>query len=283
MNIPPVIKWSGSKRSQADKIVERMPDKIKTYYEPFCGGASVFIKLATSNKKVKNFVLSDLNADLINLWKEIKGSPEKVYDEYHKTWSGMKSKKTWDQKSKYYYDVRERLNAEKSPFDFMFIMRTSFNGMSRYNRKGDFNAPFHPNRDGILPEKLKEIIYFWSKVLNDNKVDFYCRSYEEIEKTVGEDFIYLDPPYAGIVGLYYGSLADYENLWNFLRKQKADWMLSFDGKTTSTDYTVEIPKDLYLNHEFLNSGNSSFRRLNKKSNSEIVFESLYSNYKYGEK
>ena len=34
----PVIKWTGSKRSQAGKIISFMPNKIDTYYEPFVGG-----------------------------------------------------------------------------------------------------------------------------------------------------------------------------------------------------------------------------------------------------
>ena len=34
----PVIKWSGSKRSQANDILKFFPKQINTYYEPFCGG-----------------------------------------------------------------------------------------------------------------------------------------------------------------------------------------------------------------------------------------------------
>lgn len=37
----PVIKWSGSKRSQCEDIISLFPKEINTYYEPFCGGASV--------------------------------------------------------------------------------------------------------------------------------------------------------------------------------------------------------------------------------------------------
>ena len=32
----PVIKWSGSKRSQAEQILKYFPREIDTYYEPFC-------------------------------------------------------------------------------------------------------------------------------------------------------------------------------------------------------------------------------------------------------
>jgi DNA adenine methylase len=44
----PVIKWSGSKRSQAEEIIKFFPKNINTYFEPFCGGASVFRSLINS-------------------------------------------------------------------------------------------------------------------------------------------------------------------------------------------------------------------------------------------
>ena len=37
----PVIKWSGSKRSQADEIIKYFPTNIDTYYKPLIGGGSI--------------------------------------------------------------------------------------------------------------------------------------------------------------------------------------------------------------------------------------------------
>ena len=42
----PVIKWSGSKRSQCEDILEYFPQTINTYYEPFCGGCSMLMGTA---------------------------------------------------------------------------------------------------------------------------------------------------------------------------------------------------------------------------------------------
>lgn len=64
----PVIKWSGSKRSQCENIIKYFPKEIDTYYEPFCGGASVCRALMESkDHKVNKFACSDLNRDLINI------------------------------------------------------------------------------------------------------------------------------------------------------------------------------------------------------------------------
>lgn len=276
-NIEPVIKWSGSKRKQAEKIISFFPREIETYYEPFCGGGSVFGRLIHSEISVKRYVISDLNGDLISLWVEIIKEPKDIYSHYKKLWTEMNSIIDWEEKKQYYINIRERFNKERSPLDFMFIMRTTFNGMPRYNKNGFFNNPLHPNRNGIIPEKLLKTMESWRDIIKNKNVVFIKQSYEEI-KTSKNDLIYLDPPYGGIKGMYYGTLDNYENLWDFLRNQKCKWLLSFDGKTTSEDYQIKIPDDLYKTHEFLDNGNSSFRRLNGKSNKEYVFESLYKNY-----
>lgn len=42
MKFQPVVKWSGSKRSQSETIVSKIERKqYNTYYEPFCGGCSI--------------------------------------------------------------------------------------------------------------------------------------------------------------------------------------------------------------------------------------------------
>lgn len=85
----PVIKWSGSKRSQAEKILEYFPKEIDTYYEPFCGGASILRRLLDSDIKVNKYVCSDLNNDLISLWNEIKNNHKQVIEHYTKLWNEL--------------------------------------------------------------------------------------------------------------------------------------------------------------------------------------------------
>lgn len=274
MNFQPAIKWSGSKRSQSEEIIKRIKNKeYYTYYEPFCGGCSVLFQLLHSDIKFKRYICSDKNKGLIDLWNEIKNNPEVVVKHYKTMWSELNIDDDKERKKQYFYKIRERYNKYKSPYDFMFIMRTTTNGMPRYNKNGEFNNSFHVTRNGIIPETLAKIVYEWSAKLNEFNVEFIHMEYNEI-KTNLDDFIYLDPPYQNTKGMYYGAI-DYDDLWNWLRNQKCDYLLSFDGKTTSKDMTCEVPNDLYSKHEYLYSGNSSFRRTIGKSNSEYVEESLY--------
>jgi DNA adenine methylase len=269
----PAIKWSGSKRSQSEEIVKRFPKEIDTYYEPFCGGCSVLRQLLHSDIKVNSYICSDINSDLIDLWNLIKKNPREIYEKYKIMWNELNIDDDKERKKQYFYMVRDRFNKYKNPTDFMFIMRTTTNGMPRYNKQGEFNNSFHVTRNGIDPNTFKLIIYEWSDLLNKYDVQFICQNYNEI-KTTENDLMYLDPPYAGTKGMYYGTI-DYEKLWNWLREQRCDYLLSFDGKTTSYDKTYEVPNDIYSKHEYLDNGNSSFRRVIGNSSNEYVYESLY--------
>lgn len=51
----PIIKWSGSKRSQADEILKYVPKEFDTYYEPFIGGGAILYNLHPKNQFVVIF------------------------------------------------------------------------------------------------------------------------------------------------------------------------------------------------------------------------------------
>ena len=269
----PVIKWSGSKRSQAEKILTYFPKEIDTYYEPFCGGASVLRRLLTSDIKVNNYICSDLNNDLIDLWNEIIKNPENIINHYNKLWNELNKDNDINRKREFFNYIRERYNQFHNPLDFMFIMRTTTNGMPRYNKDGNFNNSFHITRNGIMPDKLRKIIYEWNFLLNKNNVKFINCSYEKINPNKN-DFLYLDPPYANTKGMYYGAI-EYSVLWEYLKKLPCKYVLSFDGISGDEDNTWNVPEDIYSKHEYLLSGNSSFKRTIGKSSDSIVYESLY--------
>lgn len=270
----PVIKWSGSKRSQSNDIIKYFPKDIDTYYEPFCGGASVLRALLESDIKVKKYVASDINNDLIKLFIAIKNIPNDVYQHYEELWHSMNDGiDDKGYKKKFFEDVRERYNKYHNPLDFMFIMRTTTNGMPRYNQKGEFNNSFHITRNGINPDTLRKVIFDWSNILNEKNVEFRCCSFNEICPN-DNDFLYLDPPYANTTGMYYGNF-DNAHLFEWIRGLKCRWAMSYDGISGNENNTFAVPKDLYNEHIYLKSGNSSFKRTIGKDRNAMVYESLY--------
>ena len=273
IKIQPVIKWTGSKRSQVHNIISNFPNEIDTYYEPFCGGASVLYALLKSEIKVNRFVLSDLNQDLINLWEIIKNQPKELGDYYEILWTNLNQIDEIGWKSSYYNTVRDRFNKNHNAMDFFFLLRTCFNGMVRYSKDGKFNTSYHLNRNGMLPNKIKMIINDWSKLLNDNNVEFICCDYKNIKPTEN-DFVYLDPPYNKTKGLYHGGI-DNKELFQYMSELPCGYILSYDGFSGDTDSTVNIPQELFDEHLYICSGNSSFKRIVEVDNKAIVRESLY--------
>ena len=68
---------------------------------------------------------------------------------------------------------------------------------------------------------------------------------------------------------------DNKKLFEYLRKIDCSWAMSYDGISGKEDNTFEVPQDLYDEHLYIKSGNSSFKRVIGKSNDSIVYESLY--------
>lgn len=79
----PIIKWVGSKKDAMDKIVAFFPRVISNYHEPFVGGGNMLLyvlQLARERKIDINekVYASDINEDLINMYKHIQAEPAQV-------------------------------------------------------------------------------------------------------------------------------------------------------------------------------------------------------------
>ena len=272
-----LIKWSGSKESQAKKIIEFFPKEIDSYIEPFLGGASIFLELLENNKIINNYLLSDINTELIGIYKLIQNNPDlliETYKQHHKKFNSGDIQYRKD----YFNEIRTKFNLEKKSEDFYFIMRVTTNGMPRYNRNKAFNNSCHFSRPGMNPMDVEKIIKKYHLLFNSNNVIFNNYGYNSIY--YGEnDVIYMDPPYQTIKkgGMYFGDFNnnDFINWLNNI-PENIKWILSYDGKVN--DMEVIHNKPNYIRHEYLISGNSSFRRVIGNSSDTIIHESLYLNY-----
>lgn len=160
----------------------------------------------------------------------------------------------------------------------MFLSRTCVNGLIRFNEKGEFNNSLHYFRKGINPDTLEKIIADWSNHVQNT--EFLADDYKITTASAkAGDVVYLDPPYFHTRGRYFGTI-DFERFLEYLEDlnhRGIKCLLSFDGKRGEEDYMVDLPKGLFKRHEFIPSGNSTFKKVIDKE-TEKVLESLYLNY-----
>lgn len=178
------LKWAGGKYKLVDALSRHLPEG-KRLVEPFVGAGSVFL-----NTDYDEYLLCDINLDLINLYKIVQKEPEKYIAAAKALFVPEKNNK------EAYYQIRTEFNQTKDPFIrsvyFLYMNRHGFNGLCRYNKKGGFNVPFGSYKKPYFPEK--EILAFSEK---SQKAVFKCIGYEQaFEQTEFGDVIYCDPPYA---------------------------------------------------------------------------------------
>lgn len=260
----PIIKWTGSKRYLAKSIETAVFsqinwDKISSIYEPFVGGGSLLPYYPLN----KNVYASDVFITLIEMWNEIKTSPNVFSEEYRLRWTKLQT-----DGDSYYYDVRKNFNITRSKYDFFFLTRTCENGLIRFNRKGEFNASFHVTRPGINPLTLNQIIDEWHQCIQ--RIDFKCMDYGEAMASCDNSCVmFLDPPYNTQQSFYINQVFD-ENLFfdnlERLNQNGTKWILT---------YNSDVPNQLYKQKtKFVSK--SSYNRLSKKMSDS--FETVFLNF-----
>lgn len=265
--VPSLLKWTGSKRGQAARIAALAPPHDR-YVEPFLGGGAVLYHLAGEAT-----VASDLYAPLIGFWRMVQSEPEALVADYADQWRRLQ-----DDLPGYFYAVRDRFNAGKSPADLNFLMRTCVNGIVRFSRAGEFNNSFHLSRRGMGPDRFARAVRTWSTRIAG--VRFLACDYREtLARTGPGDFVYLDPPYAGNRQRYIGGVdaAALFGALDDLNRRGVAWALSFDGRRGETIYRAEVPPSLYKRQLELVSGNSAVAKV-LNGPLEMVSEALYLSY-----
>jgi DNA adenine methylase len=266
-DVPSLLKWTGSKRSQAARIAALAPAHQR-YFEPFLGGGALLYMLGR-----KGSIGGDIYSPLIDFWMMVRDDAERLIEDYANQWAALQADLPG-----YFYVVRDRFNEHRRPEDLNFLMRTCVNGIVRFSRRGEFNNSFHLSRRGMLPHRFAKIVRDWSAHLQG--IEFRRGDFEETTSDAGVgDFVYLDPPYAGNKQRYIGDL-DFERFCHVLESfnhRGVRWALSFDGARGGTAYDYSIPEDIFVRKVMLNSGYSAVAKV-LNGPVEMVIESLYLNY-----
>jgi len=243
MNRPPLvppIKCQGIKT----KLVSTIRDIAETreytrWIEPFCGSCVVAL-----NVQPEKALLCDTNTHIINLYKSIQNHT--ITPAIVKEYLTAEGEKLKTQGEPYYYEVRARFNAAPAPLDFLFLNRSCFNGVIRFNRKGGFNVPYchKPERFAqAYVTKITNQVRHIAQVLSMTDWTFETRDFRQtLAQAQPDDFIYADPPYAGRHVDYYNSWTDEDEsaLAQLLGVMPCDFLLStWHSNEFRTNHAIE--------------------------------------------
>jgi DNA adenine methylase len=87
-----------------------------------------------------NALLCDTNPHLVNFYSSL--ARGEITSGIVRDYLAVEGNTLLDKGEDHYYEVRDRFNKHHSPLDFLFLNRAGFNGMIRFNHKGEFNIPF---------------------------------------------------------------------------------------------------------------------------------------------
>lgn len=277
VKVPP-IKTQGIKT----KLVEWIKNSIQwngdgVWIEPFMGSGVVGF-----NMKPKNALFSDSNPYIIKFYSDLnKGdiTPDSV--RLYLESEGVKLSRLGEE---YYYNVRDRFNTHHNPLDFLFLNRSCFNGVIRFNKKGGFNVPFGHKIQRFSKSYITKIVNqvdFVFRLMKSNNWIFICQDFKETLSSVSsDDFVYCDPPYVGRHVDYYDSWdEELENkLFDILKDIPANFVLS-------TWHSNQYRKNHYINSiwsQFNVITKEHFYHVGgKEINRNPMLEALVCNYKNG--
>lgn len=187
----PFIKWAGGKTKLLKELCARMPGEIRTYAEPFSGGAALFFAIADPSekyaRKLSRAILADRNQELVITYNSIKNDVETVIHELGRY--KYDRELFYETRAKNPKDLSDAARAAR----LIFLNRTCFNGLWRVNSKGEFNVPFGRYKNPTICDA--DALRAASGALA--KAQIVHADFAEVTRDLGAgDFVYFDPPYA---------------------------------------------------------------------------------------
>lgn len=213
MTVRPFLKWAGGKSRLIAQLGHLFPPelsqgKIQRYVEPFVGGGAMFLHIANHYPHVQEFVIADINEALMACYMTIRHDVDAVIERLA-CMRGQYAQADHDARKRLFYAIRAQFNAQEpvtdiASFDaswvehtaqFIFLNHTCYNGLTRFNAKGEFNVPFGDYKHPRLYEE--QHMQQWATLLQRTTIvcgDFAaCQRYAD-----AHTFVYCDPPYRPI-------------------------------------------------------------------------------------
>ncbi|MDD3033244.1 MAG: Dam family site-specific DNA-(adenine-N6)-methyltransferase [Bacteroidales bacterium] len=218
--------YVGDKYKLLQTLLDKFPNKINRFIEPFVGGGSVSL-----NVSAEAYLLNDINNNVINIHRMLCEYANKedsffkqcyqIIDEYSLSCSARNDIIPDNLKREYIKTYYAQYNREsysilknkynesedKNPLILYILLIYGFNRMLRFNNKGNFNLPVG-NVDFNLNTKMALKNYF--SIMREKNITWSSLDFREFLDGIQweeDDYIYLDPPYLI-------TFSEYNKLWN---------------------------------------------------------------------
>ncbi len=224
IRLKPPLKWAGGKRWLVPHLSSLWnPYTESRLVEPFCGGLAVALGL-----NPKQALLNDINQHLFNFYSWLK--------------MGLVISMDMTNDKDFYYRSRSRFNelirtksarSQEAAELFYYLNRTGYNGLCRFNKKGEFNVPFG---------RYKNINYirdFLEYRPGLQEWEFHTGDFANL-KLRDDDFIYADPPY----DVEFTQYAQVNFIWED-QVRLAQWLAQHPGPVVSSNQATNRIVELY--------------------------------------
>lgn len=274
--IVPPLKSQGIKTKLVPWIRELVPQETGRWIEPFLGTGVVAFSMGFPDA-----MLNDTNPHIIRFYQGVQNSeitPHSVKQFLQNENENLKNGS--DNGYDHFRFVRDRFNQNFDPLDFLFLSRTGFNGMMRFNKKGHWNIPFCKKPNRFAQAYVTKIVNQVSNVSQIIKPEwtFHNKSFSEIiPMATAEDIIYCDPPYYGRYVDYYNGWTeeDEDLLFRQLTETKAKFILS---TWHHNDYRKNDMIDKYWKNFNIITRDHFYHSGGKIENRKTIVEALVCNF-----
>jgi len=240
----PFLKWAGNKYRVLPHLIPHI-GYPKRYCEPFGGSLSVAL-----NTPAEQYILNDVNKDLVAIYQNLIHPTDDNFIKYcEELFTSENNTK------EAYLELRKHFNQATNTTErarlFIYLNRHCFNGLSRYNKKGEFNVPFGKYDKPSCPSE--EMMNFRMFFLTKQLTRFTSLSFEDpslYEDLEAGDTVYFDPPYIPVSDT--ASFTDYATE-GFTHQQQVELAnlcetLANRGiKVILSNHDVPVARELYKN------------------------------------
>ena len=228
-DLRPPLKWAGGKRwliPEFQRVWARYPGR--RLVEPFCGGLAT--TLATMPERA---LVNDINPHPINCYRWIQ--------------RGLQTETPFLNDRATFYRYRARFNAlvhsgkersKEAAELFYYLNRTCYNGLCRFNQRGEFNVPYG---------KYRTIHYILDFTLYARAIKnwtFMTGDFEQVPLEP-DDFVYADPPYDVQFRQYSKEGFSWED-----QVRLVDWLVAHPGPVLLSNEATERVTRLYRSRGF---------------------------------